>query len=70
MSGEDALRAIREQEQQSGKHLPVVALTAYALKDDKTKYLQMGFDGYLAKPVKTKDIADELMRVLTNDTRD
>lgn len=63
MNGDEALCIIREQESGSGRHLPVVALTAYALKGDREKYLAMGFDGYLAKPVITRELAAELVRV-------
>jgi signal transduction histidine kinase/ActR/RegA family two-component response regulator len=64
MNGVDVLRVIRELEKQSGKHLTVIALTAYALIGDKENYLNMGFDGYLSKPLKTKDLVDELVRVV------
>jgi PAS domain S-box-containing protein len=64
MNGTEVLRVIRDMEQTSGKHLTVIALTAYALLGDKEKYLNLGFDGYLSKPFKTKELMDELMRVL------
>jgi len=64
MSGDYALQIIRERERESGKHLPVIALTSYALKGDKDKYLRMGFDGYLSKPVEVKVMADEMKRVV------
>ena len=65
MDGDVALRILREREQQSGSHLPVIALTAHAIKGDKEKYLQAGFDGYLSKPATIKDMADEMMRVVS-----
>jgi CheY-like chemotaxis protein len=64
MDGVDALSALRDLEQISGKHLTVIALTAYALIGDKEKYLKMGFDGYLSKPFTTKALVDELVRVM------
>jgi CheY-like chemotaxis protein len=64
MNGKDLLNVIREMEQLSGKHLAVIALTAYALIGDKEKYLDMGFDGYLSKPFKTKDLMDEMLRIV------
>ena len=51
MGGDEALHRLRRREESGARHLPVIALTAYALKGDKEKYLQMGFDGYLSKPV-------------------
>jgi PAS domain S-box-containing protein len=64
MNGPDLLSLIREMEQFSGKRLIVIALTAYALIGDKEKYLDMGFDGYLSKPFKTKDLIVEMTRVV------
>ena len=64
LSGVDVLSVIREMEQLSGKHLTVIALTAYALIGDKEKYLKMGFDGYLSKPFKTKELVVEMLRVV------
>ena len=64
MNGVDVLSVIREREQLSGNHLAVIALTAYALLGDKEKYLNMGFDGYLSKPLKTKELMDEMVRVV------
>jgi CheY-like chemotaxis protein len=64
MNGIDALKVIRDFEQMSGQHLPVVALTAYALIGDREKYLAIGFDGYLSKPFTTRELVNELQRVL------
>ena len=65
MNGVAVLNVIREMEQLSGKHLTVIALTAYALIGDKEKYLSMGFDGYLSKPFKTNELIDEMLRVVS-----
>ena len=66
MNGTEVLRVIRDMEKTSGKHLTVIALTAYALLGDKEKYLNLGFDGYLSKPFKTKELMDEFLRVLSS----
>lgn len=63
MQGDEALLKIREKEQATGLHLPVVALTANALDGDRGKYLGMGFDGYLSKPVSMQDIAIMLKEI-------
>ncbi|MDK9718285.1 MAG: ATP-binding protein, partial [Trichlorobacter sp.] len=63
MNGDEALKILREQEAGINQHLPVIALTAYALKDDREKYLAMGFDGYLAKPVLVNELIDEILKV-------
>jgi PAS domain S-box-containing protein len=65
MTGDEVLQVIREK-QQAGKRLPVIALTAYALKGDKEKYLQMGFDGYLSKPFESLAMAQEMKRLVMN----
>lgn len=51
MDGVEATRIIRENEKKSGEHIPIIALTAYALKDDREKFLNLGMDDYLSKPV-------------------
>jgi CheY-like chemotaxis protein len=45
--------------------LPVVAVTAYAMRGDREKILSSGFDGYLSKPLNPVSLAEELDRLLT-----
>jgi two-component system, cell cycle response regulator DivK len=49
MDGTDVLRHIRDDARLKG--LPVIALTAHAMAGDREKYLKMGFDAYVAKPI-------------------
>jgi signal transduction histidine kinase/DNA-binding response OmpR family regulator len=51
MDGFEATRRIREQEQSSGAHVPIVAMTAYAMSGDRERCLAAGMDGYISKPV-------------------
>ncbi|RMF16580.1 MAG: response regulator [Candidatus Dadabacteria bacterium] len=44
--------------------VPVLALTAYALKQDRENFLDMGFDGYVAKPFSPQTLADQVARFL------
>jgi PAS domain S-box-containing protein len=53
MDGFEATAAIREQERIAGTHLPIVALTAHAMKGDEERCLQAGMDAYLTKPLDT-----------------
>jgi len=65
MGGEEALQQIRQAEQGSKQHTPVIAITADALKGTKDRLLQAGFDGYLSKPFRLNAITEELGRVIT-----
>jgi CheY-like chemotaxis protein len=64
MDGEQALVVLRERERATGVHLPVIALTAYALKGDEERFLAAGFDGYVTKPLEVKKLVAEMTRVL------
>ncbi len=70
MDGDQALRLIRQEEQQHGGHTPVIALTAYALRGDRERLLQAGFDGYLPKPLNMTALRDELQRVVAAVSRE
>jgi two-component system sensor histidine kinase/response regulator len=56
MDGFEATSAIREREKSTGKHIPIVAMTAHAMKGDKERCLASGMDDYLAKPIRGKDL--------------
>ena len=58
MDGIQTLQKIREDELKAGnKHIPVIAVTAHAFESDRERFLNMGFDGYLAKPFSITDLA-------------
>lgn len=60
MDGFQATAAIREKETGTGTHLPVVALTAHAIKGDRERCLAAGMDGYLTKPIRPRELDDVL----------
>jgi signal transduction histidine kinase/DNA-binding response OmpR family regulator len=56
MDGLAATAAIREREDRTGRHVPILALTAHALQGDRERVLNAGLDGHIAKPVRTHDL--------------
>jgi CheY-like chemotaxis protein len=56
MDGLAATKAIRCEEQQRGGHIPIVAMTASAMKGDREACLAAGMDGYIAKPIHTLEL--------------
>ena len=64
LNGREALRQIRAEELGTGRHQPVIALTAYALRGDGERFLREGFDGYLSKPFRANELVGEMRRVL------
>ncbi|MCP4110810.1 MAG: response regulator [Desulfobacteraceae bacterium] len=51
MDGLEATAHIRKKEQGTGTHIPIVAMTAHAMKGDQKRFLDAGMDGYIAKPL-------------------
>jgi CheY-like chemotaxis protein/HPt (histidine-containing phosphotransfer) domain-containing protein len=65
MDGYEATRQLRLLEQDTGSHLPVIAMTAAALQGDREACLAAGMDDYISKPVRTEAIAEALGRWIT-----
>jgi signal transduction histidine kinase/DNA-binding response OmpR family regulator len=63
LNGLDATAGIRERERATGEHVPIVAMTAHAMKGDRERCLQGGMDGYLSKPVETSQLDSVLSAV-------
>jgi signal transduction histidine kinase/ActR/RegA family two-component response regulator len=64
MDGREVTRAIREKEKGSAKHLPIIALTGHARKDDRERCLEAGMDDYLTKPFSTVQLFAAMERLL------
>ena len=64
MDGLEATAAIRDRERATGGHLPIVALTAHAMKGDAERCLEAGMDAYLAKPLQPRELAAALAGVV------
>ncbi len=60
--GFEATRAIRRQEKESGRHLPIIAMTASAMRGDRENCFAAGMDDYLSKPVDQKHLLTILKR--------
>jgi PAS domain S-box-containing protein len=56
MGGFEATAAVRETEKSTGKHIPIVALTAHAVPGDRERCLAAGMDGYVAKPIHPEEL--------------
>ena len=56
MDGFEATRRIRERERTTGEHVPIVAMTAHAMKGDRERCLEEGMDGYISKPLQPSEL--------------
>ncbi len=64
MDGFDLARAIRLEEEESGRHFPIIAVTANALKGEAERCIAAGMDDYLAKPLQLKVLGEMLAKWL------
>jgi two-component system, sensor histidine kinase and response regulator len=64
MDGFEATAVIRERERQVGRHTPIVAMTAHALKGDEERCLSAGMDAYISKPIRTIELFTTIEKAL------
>ncbi|HVA44757.1 MAG TPA: response regulator [Pirellulales bacterium] len=65
MDGLEATRNIREAEKASGGHVPILALTAHAIKGDRELCLETGMDAYISKPVRAQELYSTIEHLLS-----
>jgi two-component system cell cycle response regulator DivK len=62
VDGTQAMRTIKASP--SGSGIPIVALTAFAMSEDRDRALRNGFDGYLSKPISVRDLPRQIAELL------
>ena len=67
MGGFEATAEIRRREQASGRHLPIVAMTAHAMKGDRERCLEAGMDAYVGKPIQARSLWDAIHSLVPTD---
>jgi signal transduction histidine kinase/ligand-binding sensor domain-containing protein/CheY-like chemotaxis protein len=65
MDGISATVAIREKERKTGNHLPIIAVTAHAMKGDKERCFDAGMDGYITKPIQVPELLAAIEQVMS-----
>ena len=63
LDGLDATRVIRARERETGRHVPIVAMTAHAMKGDRERCLEVGMDGYLMKPIRAEQLFRQIEEI-------
>ena len=64
MDGFETTAIIRTREKSSGTHLPIIAMTAHAMKGDEERCLAAGMDGYVSKPIQVEQLVATIDSVL------
>jgi CheY-like chemotaxis protein len=67
MNGFECTKKIREMEQITDRHIPIIAVTACVMKGDREKCLDAGMDDYLPKPFTLKQFGEKLNQWLSRD---
>ena len=65
MGGLEATQRIRERERETGRHIPIVALTAHAMKEDRDRAIAAGMDEYLSKPIRRDQLFEVIERLVS-----
>ena len=65
MDGFEATSLIREKERATGGHIPIIAMTAHAMKGDRQRCLDSGMDGYVSKPIRPNELFQAIDEVVS-----
>ena len=68
MDGFEAVKAIREKEKGTGRHTPVIAMTAHARKEDRDECLNAGMDDYISKPFTPEKLKETIEKTLSKNS--
>jgi len=66
MDGFEATRAIRKKESKKETHIPIIAMTAYALKGDRERCIKAQMDDYISKPINPEDLSRKIANVVNS----
>jgi two-component system, sensor histidine kinase and response regulator len=64
MDGVEATAAVRLREKTTGAHIPIIAMTAHAMEGDRERFLESGMDGYVSKPVHSRELFEVIDSLL------
>ncbi|EAR20358.1 hybrid sensor histidine kinase/response regulator [Nitrococcus mobilis] len=64
MDGLEATAAVRAKEANSDRHVPIIALTAHAMKGDREQCLEAGMDGYVSKPIRAPELFNTIAALI------
>jgi len=70
MDGFEATAAIRENEKQTGNHIPIIAMTAHAMKGDRERCIEAGMDSYVAKPISQDKLFETILKLSPDQIED
>lgn len=69
LDGLQATALIRQHEQGTGRHVPIIGLTAHAMKGDRERCLKAGMDGYLSKPIVARELVAMIESLVDDDQK-
>ena len=70
LDGLQATREIRTWERATGGRIPIIAMTAHAMQEDREKCFESGMDGYVAKPIRPRELREALAELFSTDASD